>query len=100
MAAVVASTLRRRTMQQKQYAADAKYQTSDPEQVALTRTPTKTSSSYRLHSGRSPQHGEGVRGTKVLFEDFWPRLISTSDATNIRTVKFEQFELVLLNCFN
>lgn len=95
MAAVVASTLRRRTMQQKQYQADAKYQTSDPEQVALTRTPTKTSSSYRLQSGRSPQHGEGVKGTKVLFEDFWPSLLSTSDTTNIRSVKFEQFDTLI-----
>lgn len=111
MAAVVASTLRRRTMQQQkqQTAAEAaRYQAStDPEQVTLTRTPTKTASFYRGGSGgggggsgRSPQHsrsgGQGApsRGVSVLlFADFWPRPTSVlEDGLNVRSVTFERFE--------
>lgn len=97
-AGIVASTLRRRTLRQKMATVDPKYAPID---ISLSPTgshpPSRSPSFMRPPLSHSPSKSSGFRspkGTRLLYQDFWPTCINPSEP-NLRLVEFETFEWVL-----
>lgn len=105
MAAIVASTLRRRTFRQKLY-MDAKFQALEQERIFQAQQQQQLASSSRSSSiagrgesdrrhsaqppiARAPQ-GDS-RGVLLNFVDFWPSCVNSKDG-DVRHLHFDTFE--------